>query len=64
MQDKNGFRLNEGMIVHVLNHPEIAEGENWVVHDFIEAGIFVFIILRNCMTNEIRIFDSPDIERI
>jgi len=63
MKDRLGNRIDIGMIVHVVGQPDIFFDDNWVLVDFLEMGIFTHYILRNCFSNEIKIFDSKDIER-
>jgi len=64
MQDRTGYKLNIGTIVRVFNEPSIPDSDTWVFHDFIEMGVHTYYFFRNCFTNEIRIFDPKNIERI
>jgi hypothetical protein len=64
MIDRNGNKLDIGSIVRIINQTNIPfDVEGWIVSDFIEVGIFTHIFLKHCITHEIRIFDSKDIER-
>lgn len=63
MQDKYGNRLDLGMIVNVINQPDLFDSNGWIVYEFVDVGIFTHIFLKHCITHEIRIFDGKDIER-
>jgi len=63
MQDNSGKRLDLGMIVSVINHSDLFDSNGWIVYEFVDVGIFTHIFLKHCITQEIRIFESKDIER-
>ena len=63
MQDKNGKLLDLGMIVSIINQPDLFDSHGWILIDFIEMGVHTYYFLQHCVTQEIRLFESKDIER-
>jgi hypothetical protein len=62
MRDHNDHILHEGELVFVLHHPEVFISDSWMVLDFL--GCTKDFVLQHYISNEIRIFNQRDVERM
>jgi len=62
-KDRNGKIIHELELIKIVNYPEIEDSFNWVVFDVIVCRNFTDYVLKNCLTNEIKILPQSCIER-
>ena len=65
MKDRHGKIIHEGELIKIVDRPDITacSADYWTVFDVIEVGVFTDFILKNCVTNEIKVIPQGNIER-
>jgi hypothetical protein len=64
MYDCEGKKVHEGELIKIIDRPDLAASADfWTVFDCLEVGIFTDFILKNCVTNEIKIVSQANIKR-
>jgi hypothetical protein len=64
MFDCDGKRVHEGELIKLVGRPDLADSADyWTVFDCLTVGIYTDFILKNCITNEIKVVSQVNIKR-
>jgi hypothetical protein len=64
MRDRDGKIVHEFELVKIVDLPDFHEVVAfWVIFDCVQYGIFTDFVLKNCVTNEIKIVPQQNIQR-
>jgi hypothetical protein len=64
MRDCNGKIIHEGELITIVDRPDlVGSAEYWTIFDYIEAGSFINFVLKNAITNEIKVVSQSNIQR-
>jgi hypothetical protein len=63
MFDCEGKKLYEGELIKIIGRPDIENQWNWTVFDVIVCRNFTDFILKDCVTNEIKIVAKENVKR-
>jgi len=63
MKDRNGKTIHEGELITIIDRPDIMSAEYWTVFDCVEYGVSTDFVLKNAITNEIKIVSQRNIQR-
>lgn len=62
MKDKNGKTIHEGELITIVDRPDlVGSAEYWTIFDYI--GATNDFVLKNAITNEIKIVNQSNIQR-